>query len=239
VTAPVLDVRDVTVAYRRQPALWDVGLTLDGPGLVGVLGPPGGGKSTLLKAALGLVPLAAGRVTAFGLPAAQARARLGYVPPRDGVDWGFPVSALDVVLMGTYGRLGWFRRPGAREHAWARECLARVGLGGLERRQVGRLSVGQRQRALLARALAQQADLYLMDEPLAGLDAATEGALVDVLQELRAQGKTLVVVHGDLRTAPAYFERVVLLNRRVVACGPTAEALTADNLRHTFGAGRD
>jgi manganese/zinc/iron transport system ATP- binding protein len=235
VSAPALDVQDVTVAYQRRPVLWGVDLALSGPGLVAVVGPNGSGKSTLLKAALGLVPLAGGAITAFGLPAAQARDRLGYVPHRGGIDWGSPYSALDVVLMGTYGRLGWFRRPGPNERAWARECLARVGLSGLEGRPVGQLSAGQQARTFLARALAQQADLYLMDEPLADVDAATEAALVAVLRDLAARGKTLLVVHRDLRTVPAYFDQVVLLNMRVVAAGPTAEAFTTANLRRTFG----
>jgi manganese/zinc/iron transport system ATP- binding protein len=236
VSVPALEARDVTVAFDRRPALWGVDLTLNGPGLVGVVGPGGGGKSTLLKAALGLVPLVGGGVTVFGVPAERARPRVGYVPQRHGVDWGYPVSTLDVALMGACGRLSWFRRPGAAERELARACLAQVGLGGLERRPVGRLSVGQRQRALLARALAQRADLYLVDEPTAGVDGATEEAVFAVLRELRSQGKTLLVVHHDLRQVPACFDRVVLLNRRVVAAGPTAEAFTAENLRRTFGA---
>jgi manganese/zinc/iron transport system ATP- binding protein len=232
---PILDVHDVTVAYHRKPVLWDIDLTLTEPKLVGVIGPNGAGKSTLIKAILGLVPLASGGVRVFGRPVSEERKRIGYVPQRETVDWDFPVSVLDVVLMGTYGRLGWFWRPGAKEVELARQCLDKVSLRDLERQQIGQLSGGQQQRTFLARALAQQADLYFMDEPLAGVDAATEQAIVRVLKELRRQGKTVVVVHHDLRTVPEYFEHVVLLNVRLVASGPTAEVFTEENLRRTYG----
>jgi len=232
---PVLDIHDVTVAYHRRPVLWDVDLTLTEPRLVGIVGPNGAGKSTLLKAILGLVPLASGEVRLFGRPVAEQRRRIGYVPQRESVDWDFPVSVLDVVLMGTYGRLGWFRRPGRKERTWARECLGKVGIGDLSHRQIGQLSGGQQQRTFLARALAQQADVYFMDEPMAGVDAATERAIFLLLQELRNQGKAVLVVHHDLRTVPQYFDHVILLNMRLVASGPTAEVFTPENLRKTYG----
>ena len=232
---PILDVHDVTAAYHRKPVLWDVDVTIDQPSLVGVIGPNGAGKSTLIKAILGLIPLASGRVRVLGEPLARQRKQIGYVPQRESVDWEFPVSVLDVVLMGTYGRLGWFRRPGHADRVWARQCLERVGLLELADRQIGQLSGGQQQRTFLARALAQRAELYFMDEPMAGVDAATESAIFRLLVELREQGKTAVVVHHDLRTVPRYFDRVVLLNRRVVASGPTAIAFTPENLRKTYG----
>jgi manganese/zinc/iron transport system ATP- binding protein len=232
---PVLDVHDVTVAYHRKPVLWDIDLTLEKPALVGIVGPNGAGKSTLIKAILGLVPLASGRVEIFGRPLKEQRKLVGYVPQRESVDWDFPVSVLDVVLMGTYGSLGWVRRPGRKEREWARHCLAQVGLADLAGRQIGQLSGGQQQRTFLARALAQQAQIYFMDEPMAGVDAATERVVFQLLQELREQGKAVLVVHHDLRTVPAYFERVVLLNMRLVAYGPTAETFTPDNLRKTYG----
>jgi manganese/zinc/iron transport system ATP- binding protein len=232
---PILDIHDVTVAYHNKPVLWDVDVTLTEPSLVGVIGPNGAGKSTLIKAALGLVPLASGAVRVFGEPLRSQRQRIGYVPQRESVDWDFPVDVLDVVLMGTYGRLGWLRRPGAKERDWAMECLRRVGMEGYARRQIGQLSGGQQQRTFLARALAQKADLYFMDEPMAGVDAATEQAIFAVLQELREQGKTVVVVHHDLRTVQRYFDDVILLNMRLVAFGPTETTFTPDNLRQTYG----
>ena len=233
--SPLLDIHDVTVAYHRRPVLWDVDLTIKEPRLAAICGPNGAGKSTLIKAVLGLVPMASGSVRVFGQPVSAARKRIGYVPQRESVDWDFPVSVLDVVLMGTYGQLGWVRRPGKREREWARECLQKVGLVGYERQQIGQLSGGQQQRVFLARALAQKADIYFMDEPMAGVDAATERMIFEVLRELRSQGKTVIAVHHDLRTVPQYFDYVVLLNVRLVAAGQTEVAFTPDNLRKTYG----
>jgi manganese/zinc/iron transport system ATP- binding protein len=232
---PILDVHDVTVAYHRKPVLWDIDLTLTEPRLVGIVGPNGSGKTTLIKAILGLVPVASGKIRIFGEPLGRVRRRIGYFPQRTSIDWDFPVSVLDVVLMGTYGRLGWFRRPGAKEKQTARECLRRVGLLDLAGQQIGQLSGGQQQRTFLARALAQQSDIYFMDEPMAGVDAATERVIFTVLKELRDAGKTVVVVHHDLRTVPQYFDHVVLLNMRLVASGPTDKVFTPDNLRKTYG----
>lgn len=232
---PVLEIHDMTVAYHRRPVLWDVDLSVEQPSLVGIVGPNGAGKSTLIKAVLGLVPLASGSVKLFGKEAGRQRALVGYVPQRESVDWDFPVSVLDVVLMGTYGRLGWFRRPGRAEREWAMECLRHVGLADLARRQIGQLSGGQQQRTFLARALAQRADIYFMDEPMAGVDAATERAIFALLRELREAGKTVLVVHHDLRTVAGYFDQVVLLNMRLVASGPTGQVFTDENLRKTYG----
>ena len=231
----ILDVHDVTVAYHRKPVLWDIDLTLREQGLVAIVGPNGAGKSTLIKAILGLVPLASGTVHVFGQTVSDARKRIGYVPQRESVDWDFPVSVLDVVQMGTYGRLGWFRRPGKAERELARQCLDKLGIRDLENQQIGQLSGGQQQRTFLARALAQQADIYFMDEPLAGVDAATERAIITLLQELRDQGKLVIVVHHDLRTVAQYFDQIVLLNVRLVASGPTRSVFTDDNLRKTYG----
>jgi manganese/zinc/iron transport system ATP- binding protein len=232
---PILDVHDVTVAYQRKPVLWDIDWTLSEPSLVGIVGPNGAGKSTFIKALLGLVPLVSGSVQIFGKSVDKERRRIGYVPQRESVDWDFPVSVLDVVLMGTYGNLGWFRRPGAPEKAWARQCLDMVGMRDLESRQIGQLSGGQQQRTFLARALAQQADVYFMDEPFAGVDAATETAIFQLLLKLREQGKTVLVVHHDLRTVATYFDQVLLLNVRLVASGPTRTIFTEENLRKTYG----
>lgn len=233
--ASILDVHDVTVAYHRKPVLWDVDVTITEPALVGIVGPNGSGKTTLIKAILGLVPLASGAVTVFGELVPKVRHRIGYCPQRNSVDWDFPVSVFDVVLMGTYGHLGWIRRPGSMDKAWARECLGRVGLASLANQQIGQLSGGQQQRTFLARALAQKADLYFMDEPMAGVDAATERVIFSVLRELRDQGKTLIVVHHDLRTVPEYFNHVILMNTRLVASGPTGVVFNQENLRKTYG----
>ncbi len=233
--ASILDVHDVTVAYHHRPVLWDIDLTLTQPCVAGIVGPNGAGKSTLIKAILGLVPLASGQVQILGEPVSRQRRRIGYVPQRESVDWDFPVSVLDVVLMGTYGRLGWFRRPGSRERDQARRSLARVGLEGLEDRQIGHLSGGQQQRTFLARALVQEADIYFMDEPMAGVDAATEATIFSLLRELGEQGKTVLVVHHDLRTVTQYFDYLILLNTRLVAHGPTATTFTPAHLRTTYG----
>jgi manganese/zinc/iron transport system ATP- binding protein len=232
---PILDVHDVTVAYHRKPVLWNIDVTLREPHLVGIMGPNGAGKSTLVKAILGLVPRAGGTVRIFGQPPERVRGRIGYVPQRESVDWDFPINVLDLVLMGTYGRLGWLRRPGRSEKDWARQCLDQVGIGSLADRQIGQLSGGQQQRAFLARALAQRADLYFMDEPMAGVDAATEDAIFRLLQRLRDEGKTVIVIHHDLRTAPQYFDYMLLLNTRLVAAGPTEVVFNSETLRRTYG----
>jgi manganese/zinc/iron transport system ATP- binding protein len=232
--APLLEFHDVTVAYGRRPVLWNIDLTIDEACLFGIIGPNGAGKSTLLKAALGLVPTTGGTVAFFGKPFADGRRRVGYVPQRETVDWDFPVTVGDVVLMGTYARLGWFRRPRRAERRLAGECLARVGLEEVVDRQIGRLSGGQQQRVFLARALAQEADVYLLDEPLAGVDARSQETIFRVLAELRDAGRLVVVVHHDLRTAAAWFDRVALIDRRLVAAGPTATVLTPENLERTY-----
>ena len=223
------------MAYRKEPVLQAVDLDLPAGALVGLVGPNGAGKSTLLKALLGLVAPYAGWVSILGRGGAAARRLVGYVPQRESVDWDFPVDVLDVVLMGRYGRIGLFRRPSRqdRERAW--EALEQVGMAAFARRQISQLSGGQQQRVFLARALAQDAEVYLMDEPLAGVDAATEAAVLTLLQRLRASGKTVLVVHHDLHAVQAFFDWLVLLNRRVVASGPTAQVFTPDNLQAAYG----
>ncbi len=230
-----LDVRDVTVAYREKPVLWDIELAVPAGALAAIIGPNGAGKSTLIKAALGLLPLAAGTVQIFGRPYHEARKLVGYVPQRGSVDWDFPTNALDVVTMGTYGRLGWVRRPGKAEREIALGCLEQLGMADYATRQISQLSGGQQQRVFLARALAQDAQLYLMDEPFVGVDATTERAIVELLRALQARGKTVVCVHHDLDSAPDYFDWLVLLNVRLIAAGPFAQAFTPDNLARTYG----
>ena len=233
-TAP-LAIRDLTVAYRDKPALWDIDLTIPEGRLVAIIGPNGAGKSTLIKSVLGLVPVAAGSVTFYGKPYAQQRHLIAYVPQRGSVDWDFPTDALDVVMMGRYGKLGWLRRPGRRDREIALDCLQKVGMAEYANRQISQLSGGQQQRVFLARALAQDAQIYFMDEPFAGVDATTERAIVALLAELRTAGKTVVVVHHDLETAPDYFDWSVLLNVRLTAAGPIEEVFTLENLQRTYG----
>jgi manganese/zinc/iron transport system ATP- binding protein len=230
-----LKVSDLTVAYQRKPVLWDVEFEVPAGSLVGIIGPNGAGKSTLLKAVLGLVPSVSGRIEIFGGSYRQHRARVGYVPQRESVDWDFPIDVLDIVTMGLYPRIGigWPIRRGHREAA--RRAIERVGLGDFAHRQISQLSGGQQQRAFLARALVQEADLYLMDEPFAAVDAATETAIVGLLQGMKAAGKTVLVIHHDLQTVPDYFDYVVLLNMRVVAHGPTSQVFLPANLQKTYG----
>jgi manganese/zinc/iron transport system ATP- binding protein len=200
-----------------------------------VVGPNGAGKTTLIKSVLGLVRPSAGQVLIHGRPYAEQRRIVAYVPQRGSVDWDFPTSALDVVMMGRYGALGWLRRPGSRERELAREALAKVGMAQLAERQISQLSGGQQQRVFLARALVQDAQVYFMDEPFQGVDATTERAIVALLQDLRAAGKTVVVVHHDLQTVPEYFDWVTLLNVRKIASGPVSEVFTDANLRLAYG----
>jgi len=234
-TSAPLSIHDMTVAYHRKPVLWDIDYNAPSGKLVAVVGPNGAGKSTLIKAVLDLLPVASGRVRFFGEPYSRERSRVGYVPQRSSVDWDFPVNALDVVAMGLYGKIGWFRPVTRRHKAKALEALDQVGMGNYAKRQISQLSGGQQQRVFLARALVQDAELYLMDEPFAGVDAATERAIVDILRKLRSEGKTALVVHHDLQTVKEYFDEVLLLNMRLVAAGPTSQVFTAENLRKTYG----
>ncbi len=232
---PAIEVNDLTVAYREQPVLWDVDLLVPSGVLMAIVGPNGAGKSTLIKAILGLVDSAAGQVLIHGQPYAEQRREVAYVPQRETVDWDFPTSVLDVVMMGRYGDLGWFRRPGARERRLAMEALAKVEMEALADRQISQLSGGQQQRVFLARALVQDARVYLMDEPFQGVDATTERAIVQVLQELRAHGNTVVAVHHALQTVPEYFDEVMIMNVRHIAFGPVDEVFTEENLRTAYG----
>jgi len=234
-STPALTVRDLTVAYRESPVLWDIDWTVEQQDLVAIAGPNGAGKTTLLKAVMDLVDPVAGQVRVLGKRYRAVREQVGYVPQRGSVDWDFPTSVLDVVMMGLYGKLGWLRWPGAKERATAREALAQVGIEKLADRQISELSGGQQQRTFLARALVQDATVYLMDEPFQGVDAITERTIIDLLRDLQADGKTLVVVHHDLQTLPEYFDSVLLLNVRRIASGPVEGTFTDDNLRRTYG----
>jgi manganese/zinc/iron transport system ATP- binding protein len=230
-----LEVQQLTVNYDKTPVLWDITLKIPEGLLVGIIGPNGAGKSTLIKAALGLVKPISGSVHFFGKSLKQVRQRVAYVPQRESVDWDFPVTVRDLVLMGRYGRLGLFNRP--READWAAVdyYLDQVGMANYAHRQIKQLSGGQQQRVFLARALLQEADIYFMDEPFTGIDLATETILIQLLQQLRAKGKTVFIVHHDLNTVERYFDWIILLNMRLISYGPTPQVFTPFHLNATYG----
>ncbi|MEM8575768.1 MAG: metal ABC transporter ATP-binding protein [Pseudomonadota bacterium] len=230
-----LAVRGLTVSYGEKPAVFSVDATFPAEAMSAIIGPNGAGKSTLLKAALGVIPRLSGDVYIFGQPIEKARERIAYVPQRASVDWDFPTTVMDVVQMGLYRKVGLLGRLSGQMTARAKECLDRVGMADFAHRQIGQLSGGQQQRVFLARALAQDADLYLLDEPLAGVDAATERAIIDVLKLLKAEGKAVVAVHHDLSTVRDYFDHVFLINVRRIAEGSVTDAFTTENLQATYG----
>jgi manganese/zinc/iron transport system ATP- binding protein len=230
-----LTIDSLFVNYERTAVLWDISFSIPAGTLIGIVGPNGAGKSTLLKAVLGLVKPLSGRIDLFSKPLQESRSRIAYVPQRETVDWDFPITALEVVLMGRYGRLGWFGklRKADREAAW--QALELVGMSPFADRQIGELSGGQQQRLFLARALVQNPDLFLLDEPFAGVDLATEKAIVNLLKTLRDQGKTIIVVHHDLPTVTEYFDWALLLNTRLIACGPVSEVFHKEQILAAFG----
>ena len=230
-----VSVENVTVAYHKKPVLREVGFEAPEGKLIGIVGPNGAGKSTLIKGILGLVPLASGNVNIYGKPYKEQRNLVGYVPQRGSVDWDFPTNALDVVMMGRYGHAGLFRWLKREDRKIALSCLDKVGMADFADRQISQLSGGQQQRVFLARALAQDAQVYFMDEPFVGVDAATEKAIVSLLNELKEQGKTVLVVHHDLHTVSEYFDWLLLLNLRKIAFGPTNEVFTPENLQKAYG----
>ncbi len=230
-----IQVDDLTVAYKYKPVLWDIDLKIPEGILMAIVGPNGAGKSTLIKTILGIIKPIAGSVKIYDKPYRKQRKRVAYVPQKGSVDWDFPTTALDVVMMGTYGSLGWIKRPGRKEKKKALEALEKVGMLPFKNRQISQLSGGQQQRVFLARALVQDASIYFMDEPLQGVDATTEKAIINILKELRKTGKTVVVVHHDLQTVPEYFDWVTFLNVKKIATGPVATIFNDDNLTKTYG----
>ena len=230
-----LAIDGLTVSYGDKPAVFSVDARFGKGRMVAIVGPNGAGKSTLMKAVLGIVPKLAGRALFYGEPFEAVRSRVAYVPQRASVDWDFPVRVVDVVLMGLYRSLGMFGMTSQKDIAKAHACLERVGMADFARRQIGQLSGGQQQRVFLARALAQEADLYLLDEPLAGVDAATERAIMSVLKGLKTEGRTVVCVHHDLATVRSYFDDVLLINVRKIAEGPVATTFNDKNLQQTYG----
>lgn len=230
-----LEVRRLTASYSGRPVLWDVEASFPSGALSAIVGPNGAGKSTLLKAALGLLPVDSGQSLILGHPAREALDRVAYVPQRDAVDWDFPVTVREVVEMGRYRGAGWVRRLGRADRDKVDSCLEEVGMTAFGKRQIGALSGGQRQRVFLARALAQETSLLVMDEPFSGVDARTEAAILKLLAELRDRGRSIIVVHHDLETVRRSFDWALLLNVRTVAYGPVGEALTQENLRRAYG----
>jgi manganese/zinc/iron transport system ATP- binding protein len=235
-TTPPLQINSLNVSYHSKLVLWDVGVSIQPGRTTAIVGPNGAGKSTLLKAALGLIPASSGDISFYGGPLRKCRSRVAYVPQRESVDWDFPVNARDVVAMGLYRRIGWCLPVRSIHRRMADEALADVGMADFACRQISQLSGGQQQRVFLARALAQKADLYLMDEPFASVDAATEQAILAVLERIKNAGGTVVCVHHDLETVAQYFDDAVLLNMRIVAQGPVIDVMTPENLRKTYGA---
>lgn len=230
-----LSTQHVTVNYDRTPVLWDINLSIPPGQLVGIVGPNGAGKTTLIKAVLDLVPSLSGKVTFFGESLRQVRSRVAYVPQRETVDWDFPITVRDLVLMGRYGKLGLFRWPRKADYAAVDHYLSLVDMAEYRDRQISQLSGGQQQRVFLARALLQEADIYFMDEPFAGIDLGTEKTLVQIMCQLRDKGKTVFVVHHDLNTVESYFDWLIMLNMRLVASGPVKEVFTPDTLNATYG----
>ncbi|NQX76211.1 metal ABC transporter ATP-binding protein [Gilvibacter sp.] len=230
-----VSVDDLTVAYNYKPVLWDIDLAIPEGVLMAIVGPNGAGKSTLIKAILGIIDPIAGSVGIYGKPYEDQRQLVAYVPQKGSVDWDFPTTALDVVMMGTYGSLGWIKRPGKAQKKAALEALEKVGMLPFKNRQISQLSGGQQQRIFLARALVQNAAIYFMDEPFQGVDATTEKAIVNILKELRKTGKTVIVVHHDLQTVPEYFDWVTFLNVKKIATGPVSTIFNDDNLTKTYG----
>jgi ABC-type Mn2+/Zn2+ transport system ATPase subunit len=228
-------VRDLTVSYGERPAIERVSFSLPAGQLVGIIGPNGAGKTTLLKALLGLIPRASGSVSVAGTAATRRGGPIAYVPQRDAINWRFPATVADVVLMGRYGRLGWLRRPGAADRAIARECLETVGMAEHAARPIAELSGGQQQRVFLARALAQQPEVLLLDEPISGVDMPTQDAILRTLAGLAAQGKTLLITTHDLRCNMEHFDALLALNRQLIALGPVEQVLAPAVLTRTYG----
>lgn len=231
----VLKVQGLTASYRKNKVLHDVNFEVQPGSLTSIVGPNGAGKSTLLKVMLELHPKLSGNVEFFGSTLNKTKTRIGYVPQRGSVDWDFPTNALDVVMMGLYGQVGWLKWPKKSHKEKALASLEQMGMADYAQRQISQLSGGQQQRVFLARALVQDADLYFMDEPLAGVDAATERAIMTTLKDLKNRGKTVMVVHHDLQTVEEYFDHVLLLNRTVLAHGKTTEVFNRANIDRTYG----
>lgn len=232
---PAIEVHNLTVSYHRKPVLWDIDFKIPQGKIIGIIGPNGSGKTTLLKSIMGLLNADSGFTEIQGKSLDDVREQVSYVPQRESVDWDFPASVMDIVRMGRYRKSNLFKRLSKHDHELAKEALEKVNMLDYANRQISQLSGGQQQRVFIARSLAQQADIYLMDEPFVGVDAATEESILRLLSDMRAQGKTVVIVHHDLQTAQSYFDWIVLLNTRLIACGPTQEVFNERNLKDAYG----
>ncbi len=230
-----LTIRGLTVSYGADPAVFSVDLDVYPDTMTAIIGPNGAGKSTMLKAAMGIIPRLSGQIQVLSRPLEEQRSAIAYVPQRASIDWDFPATVQDVVMMGLYPKLGLLGRINANHKAQVTSALDRVGMLDFAKRQIGQLSGGQQQRVFLARALVQDAQVYLLDEPFAGVDAATEKAIITVLHDLRSTGKTVVVVHHDLATVIDYFDQVILINKSIIAAGPTQDVFTTENLQLAYG----
>lgn len=229
-----ISVEDLTIAYDVKPVLWDVDVSFETGKLTAIVGPNGAGKSTLIKAIMGLIKPISGKIE-FDKSMKDAKKQIAYVPQSGSVDWDFPATVEDIVLMGRYGHIGWIRRPKAADKEIARDMLEKVGMSRYADRQIAQLSGGQQQRVFLARALTQQAEIYILDEPLKGVDVQTEAILVSLLKDLAKEGKTVIVVHHDLTSVEDYFDNLVLVNVRVIASGSVDEVFTHEYLEETYG----
>lgn len=232
---PIVEVHDLTVAYDNKPVLWNADFTIPKGKMVGIVGPNGAGKSTLLKSIMGLIPTASGYIKIFNEKLKYVRKRVAYVPQKESVDWDFPAKVLDVVEMGRYGNKNLFKRLNHHDKTIAIEALKKVKMLEFAERHISELSGGQQQRVFIARALAQEADLFFMDEPFSGVDVASEKKIVEILLDLQKQGKTIFVVHHDLQSAMEYFDWMILINKRIVASGPITDVFNSELLQKTYG----
>lgn len=231
----VLNVKNLNVSYLGNVALTNISFQVEQGSLVGIIGPNGAGKSTLIKALMDLIPSEAGKVEILGNPVKKVRKKIAYVPQRNDIDWDFPILVIDAVLIGTYPHLGLFKRPRKKEREWAYECLKRVGMEDFSKRQIGELSGGQQQRVFLARALAQQADIFFLDEPFVGVDISSENTIIQILKEMQKEGKTILVVHHDLSKANVYFDELILLNKELIAKGEVRQVLDSQTIQKAYG----
>ena len=229
-----VSINDLTVAYEDKPVLWDIDLDIKKGVLMAVVGPNGAGKSTLIKAMLNLINPLSGSVSFFGNSYKKQRSKIAYVPQRGSVDWDFPTTALDVVEMGRYGKIGWIKRVGKADRKIAADAIKKVGMEGFEKRQISQLSGGQQQRIFLARALVQDAEIYFMDEPFQGVDAKTEKSIINILKKLRDEGKTVIVVHHDLQTVEEYFDYITFINVAVISTGKVKDIFNRENIEKTY-----